>query len=114
MYLRGNCLFSGQSSKRLPKSPLQSLVTPIRLIRCMRETEKTVLLGLTLQELTGLAERLGQPAYRGRQLYEALYSQRIESAGQISTLPQEFRSRLTDDGFSVGLPKIEKEFASAD
>jgi len=80
----------------------------------MSETEKTVLLGLTLQELTGLAEGLGQPAYRGRQLYEALYRQRIESAEQISTLPQEFRSHLMDNGFSVGWPKIEKKFASAD
>jgi len=72
------------------------------------------LLGLTLQELTGVAEDGGQPSYRGQQLFEAIYGQRIHSAEQISTLPQNFRIDLQQRGFSVGLAKIEKKFVSVD
>ncbi len=44
----------------------------------------------------------------------ALYGQRVESAEQISTLPKDFRRSLAERGFSVGLPKIERKFVSAD
>jgi len=80
----------------------------------MSEAKQNVLLGLTLQELTEVMEQGGQPGYRGRQVFEALYSQRIENVEQISTLPQDFRLDLTQRGFSVGLPKIEKKFVSSD
>src|SRR5579863_5440575 len=76
-------------------------------------THKT-LLGLSLQELTVVAEERGEPSYRGRQLYEAIYQHRVQSPEQISTLPQEFRERLAREGFSLGLPKTERQFASAD
>jgi len=80
----------------------------------MIEEKPNALLGLTLQELTEIMEEGGQPAYRGRQVFEALYSQRVEDVEQISTLPQDFRLGLTQKGFSVGLPKIEKKFVSSD
>jgi 23S rRNA (adenine2503-C2)-methyltransferase len=72
------------------------------------------LLGLHLPELSDLVEEFGQPSYRARQLFEALYRQRVESADQISTLPQEFRLNLAQKGFSVGLPRIENKFVSSD
>ncbi len=80
----------------------------------MSETNPNLLLGLTVQELTALVEECGQPAYRSRQLFEALYSQRVESVEQISTLPQDFRRGLVERGFGPGLPKVEKKFASVD
>jgi len=61
-----------------------------------------------------VAEDGGQPSYRGQQLFEAIYGQRIHSAEQISTLPQNFRIDLQQRGFSVGLAKIEKKFVSVD
>ncbi len=63
------------------------------------------LLGLQIPELTALVEEFGQPSYRARQLFEALYRQRVETAEQISTLPQDFRRSLAEKGFSVGLPR---------
>ncbi|MBZ5722718.1 MAG: 23S rRNA (adenine(2503)-C(2))-methyltransferase RlmN [Acidobacteriia bacterium] len=72
------------------------------------------LLGLSLQELTALVEEAGQPAYRGRQLFEAIYGQRVESLEKITTLPQDFRASLTQRGSVIGLPAIEKKFVSAD
>ena len=78
----------------------------------MSQIAHTALLGLQLPELTLLVEEFGQPAYRARQLFEALYRQRVETLEQISTLPQEFRQSLSDKGMSVGLPSIEKKFVS--
>jgi len=78
------------------------------------QEKQTTLLGLTLQELTLLVEEAGEPAYRGRQIFDAVYGQRVDSAEQISTLPANFRRSLADQGFAVGLPAIEKKFVSSD
>jgi len=80
----------------------------------MGQAAQIGLLGLSLQELTLLVEEAGQPGFRGRQLFEALYRQRVESAEQVSTLPLEFRRALAQSGVSVGLPVIEKRFVSSD
>ncbi len=72
------------------------------------------LLGLTIQELTRIVQEFGQPSYRGRQLFEALYRQRVASLDQVTTLPQELRQRLLENGYSVGKPRIEKSFRSED
>ncbi|MFZ0284575.1 MAG: 23S rRNA (adenine(2503)-C(2))-methyltransferase RlmN [Terriglobales bacterium] len=80
----------------------------------MADPKQTTLLGLTLQELTQLAVESGQPAYRGQQLFEAIYASRIPAAEQISTLPQDFRAELSQRGLGVGLPLATKKFASSD
>jgi 23S rRNA (adenine2503-C2)-methyltransferase len=72
------------------------------------------LLGLDLQELTNLALGSTQPAYRGQQLFDALYRQRIDRLDQISTLPIDYRARLAEEGWGVGLPKIARKFVSSD
>jgi 23S rRNA (adenine2503-C2)-methyltransferase len=72
------------------------------------------LLGLDLQELTNLAVGSGQSAYRGQQLFDAIYRQKIEHLDQVSTLPLEYRSRLADKGWNVGAPAIAGKFASTD
>lgn len=80
----------------------------------MAEEKLFSLLGLNLQELTDLVEEAGQPAYRGKQLYHALYTEKAGELEQVSTLPQDFRQALGQKGFSVGLPSIEKKFVSTD
>ena len=72
------------------------------------------LLGLTLQELTNLVLESNQPAYRAQQLFDALYRQRTEDLDQISTLPREYRTRLGEQGWGVGMPKITQKFESRD
>jgi 23S rRNA (adenine2503-C2)-methyltransferase len=72
------------------------------------------LLGLSLQELTDLALEAGQPAYRGQQLFDAVYRQKIDRLDRVSTLPLEYRARLADEGWHVGLPKISRKFVSSD
>ena len=72
------------------------------------------LLGLSLEELTNLALESGQPAYRGQQLFDAVYGQRMERLDQVSTLPLDYRARLADDGWRVGTPSIDRKFVSSD
>jgi len=67
-----------------------------------------------LQELTKLALASGQPAYRGQQLFDAVYRQKIGRLDQISTLPLEYRARLAEQGWEVGLPAIARKFTSSD
>ena len=80
----------------------------------MTSQSQLELLGLDLQELTALVEGHEQPRYRARQLYEALYRQRLSSVDQISTLPQSYRERLIREGRDVYLPTIDKKFVSVD
>ena len=84
------------------------------LVGCMGQRSKLELLGLSLQELTSLAESQGQPLYRGTQLFEAIYRQRRTSVAEISTLPAGLRTSLLAQGFEVGFPTIERQFTSTD
>ena len=61
-----------------------------------------------------MARLQGEPGYRGRQLFEALYRQRVGSLEAVTTLPAAFRTQLAEHSFSVGLPAIEKQFVSTD
>jgi 23S rRNA (adenine2503-C2)-methyltransferase len=72
------------------------------------------LLGLTNQELSALLEPLGEPRFRSRQLFDALYRQRLASLDEISTLPKSLRSRLLSAGYRTGFPAIGQRFVSAD
>ena len=80
----------------------------------MSDTKRIELIGMGLQELTGLADDWDEPAFRARQIFEALYRQRLDSLESITTLPLVLRSVLRDSGFQIGLPTIEKKFISRD
>ena len=80
----------------------------------MTTVTKIALLGLDRAELTELVDSVGEPTYRAKQLLEAVYRQRVESVDEISTLSQPLRTRLTEKGISVGLPRIEQRFVSQD
>ena len=80
----------------------------------MAEQLQTDLLGLSLQELSATVEALGQPPYRARQLFEALYRQRRSDLDEISTLPLSLRISMREKGYSVGLPRIEHRYQSSD
>ena len=79
----------------------------------MPETTQAELFGLDIQELTALAQELGEPVYRGRQLFEALYSQQVSSLEEASNLPQRLRAELAAR-FSLEFPRINKKFESVD
>src|SRR5215510_12854085 len=78
------------------------------------ELTQTALLGMDIQELNQLTQSYGQPEYRARQLFEAVYPQRLSSLDAISTLPQQFRAVLKNQGVEIGQPRVEKSFQSSD
>ena len=79
----------------------------------MTVSQNTELLGKTKQELRELCVSLGEPAYRGEQIYRALYAERKFDLEQVTNLPVALRMRLTSSA-SLGLPEVKKRFQSAD
>jgi 23S rRNA (adenine2503-C2)-methyltransferase len=80
----------------------------------MADSLGVALLGLDRAELTSFVENMGEPAYRGQQLRDAVYRQRVESVEEISTLSQRLRGKLTEQRVAVGLPRIAQRFVSQD
>lgn len=71
------------------------------------------LVGLDAAELVDLAKAMGEPAYRGRQLYRALYREQIPEVSSITTLPKALRSALERD-HGAGWPDLQQQFRSSD
>jgi 23S rRNA (adenine2503-C2)-methyltransferase len=71
------------------------------------------LLGKSKSELTDLAVSLGEPAYRGAQLYQSLYVERLFDLSKMSTLPAAFRERLANES-KITLPTIRQRYNSTD
>ncbi len=71
------------------------------------------LLGKSKEELRAFCAALGEPAFRGSQIYHALYSEREFDVGQITNLPLELRERLGREA-RVTLPEVKQRFASTD
>ena len=72
------------------------------------------LLSLSNQELSELVQSLGEPAYRGRQVADAIFRQRRDSLAAVSNLPANLKSRMAEQGFTVGFPRTEQKFTSVD
>jgi len=54
-----------------------------------------------------------QPAFRARQIYEAVYRRRVPDVASISNLPKPLRARFAEE-FPLGLPTIEHKYQSTD
>jgi len=52
------------------------------------------LVGLTRPDLERTVVALGQPGFRGRQVFDALYRRRVLDVGQMTDLPRQFREQL--------------------
>jgi 23S rRNA (adenine2503-C2)-methyltransferase len=72
------------------------------------------LFGKSLAELTELMESFGQRPYRAKQVFEALYKQRVASVEDMTTLAAGLREALIARGWSVGLPEIVQTARSVD
>jgi 23S rRNA (adenine2503-C2)-methyltransferase len=75
--------------------------------------EKTHLTGLTQAELERFVEGLGEPAYRGRQLFGALQRRRLRSFGEMTDLPKSFRARLSEAATASTLT-VESRYTASD
>ena len=71
------------------------------------------LLGKSREELRALCVELGEPAYRGDQIYRALYAEKTLDLAQVSNLPAAFRRKLTERT-TVTLPVVKQRYHSQD
>ncbi len=76
-------------------------------------TDKTHLTGLTRAELERFVEGLGEPAYRGRQLFGALQRRRLRSFDEMTDLPKSFRARLSEAATASTLT-VESRYVAED
>ncbi len=76
--------------------------------------QASALFGLDAEALAACMVAAGEPAWRGRQLAEALYRQRIAELDAITTLPKTLRQLLATEGWQVGRPAITQVFQSSD
>jgi 23S rRNA (adenine2503-C2)-methyltransferase len=73
----------------------------------------TEILGLDLEEVTGLLKDWGEPRYRAKQLYDAVYRNRIVSLDQLTVFPKPLREQLAERAV-ISAAHIENKFISRD
>jgi 23S rRNA (adenine2503-C2)-methyltransferase len=70
--------------------------------------DQQILTGLTRSELEQFAASLGEPAYRGRQLYRWIYARRARDFAEMTDLPALLRERLAVSA-EVGALNVARE-----
>jgi 23S rRNA (adenine2503-C2)-methyltransferase len=65
--------------------------------------ERKNLMGLTKEELSGFVRVIGEPSYRGAQLFNWLYARDATSFAAMTDLGMEFRKRLEDSAVIGGV-----------
>jgi 23S rRNA (adenine2503-C2)-methyltransferase len=71
------------------------------------------LLGKSKNELREFCKALREPAFRGGQIYHALYRERKFDVAQMTNLPAAFRERLAQEA-RITLPVVRQKYASQD
>ncbi len=78
-----------------------------------RHTTTMEFLGQSKEELKEFCSALGEPAYRGGQIYHALYAERKFDVARMTNLPTALRERLSKEA-TITLPEVKQRFVSAD
>jgi 23S rRNA (adenine2503-C2)-methyltransferase len=71
------------------------------------------LTGLTQEELVSFVKELGEPAYRGRQIFTALQHRRLRSFDDVTDLPKTLRAKLRAQATASSLT-VESRYVSED
>ena len=71
------------------------------------------LTGLSPAEMSEFVGTLGEPAYRGRQIFAAIHGRRLRSFEQITDLPKELRSKLEQQA-TISTLTLESRYLSTD
>lgn len=71
------------------------------------------LTGLSQTELSDFAQELGEPSYRGQQLFSAIHQQRVRSFEEITNLPKDLRAKLNERA-AIGTLTLESRYLSTD
>src|ERR1700735_4665773 len=71
------------------------------------------LLGKSPEELRVFLQEMAEPAYRGAQIYHALYAERRSDFGAMTNLPAALRDRLAREA-TIELPRIVRTYGADD
>jgi len=71
------------------------------------------LLGKSKEELRAMCVAMGEPAYRGGQIYHALYAERKLDFASMTNLPAALREKLAKEA-TISLPVVKQRFTSTD
>lgn len=71
------------------------------------------LLGKSKEELRAYCQALGEPAYRGAQIYHALYAEQKLQVASMTNLPAALRTKLAAEA-KITLPLVRQRYQSAD
>ena len=71
------------------------------------------LTGLSRGELAAFAKEMGEPSYRGQQIFSALHNRRLRSFDEITDLTKEFRAALNARAV-ISTLEVESRYVSED
>src|SRR4051794_2144585 len=83
-----------ETSTHQREDPSTRLI-PVEMVS-RREAVVGPLVGRTTEELEALAQELGEPSYRGRQISQWLYRRGARSFDDMKDLPARLRDRLAE------------------
>jgi 23S rRNA (adenine2503-C2)-methyltransferase len=75
--------------------------------------ESLELMGKSREELRAYCNALGEPAYRGDQIYHWLYAEREFAIERMSNLPATLRGKLQQEA-TITVPTVRQRYVSAD
>src|SRR5687767_4850112 len=75
--------------------------------------DKTNLVGLNVAELTSFLTALGEPAYRGKQIFAALQQRRLQSFDEMTDVPKSLRETISEKAAAATLT-VESKYVSTD
>ena len=76
-------------------------------------SEKIHLTALTPDELAEFAQKIGEPKYRAKQIFKGLHERRLQSFGEMTDLPKNFREKLEATATASTLT-VESRYVSVD
>jgi 23S rRNA (adenine2503-C2)-methyltransferase len=79
----------------------------------LENTKPVNLLGRSAAELRDFLESLGEPGYRGAQIYHAIYAERKFDFAAMTNLPAALREKLAREA-TISLPRIVRRHFSSD
>ena len=74
---------------------------------------KVTLKGMTLQELNSYFYSIGEPKYRGGQVFNWLYNHLVTEFDDMNNLPKEFRRRLSNETIIKSLDYVDSEVSQS-
>ncbi len=93
--------------------PLRTGIAHNDGVRFSRDNKYVELLGKSNEELRELCASMGEPVYRGTQIYHALYAERMFDIAKMTNLPAAFRKKLAKET-TITMPEVRQKFVSKD